>query len=316
MRMTSSPTTAHPSSVTPDRTDRITYGAVHLTVCDLDRSLVFWRDLIGLHALASDSGQARLGVDGRSLIVLHAGAQRPVGQGHAGLYHVAVHLPDATEFARVLARLILARTPQSPTDHVFSKATYLNDPDGILLELTLETPERFAAIEIGARSVVMIDSEGRRRGPTESLDIDEALAPLGDNNPQARLPGGTRVGHVHLHVPDLQAAHVFYRDVVGFDAHAYMPPYGMADLSAGGAFPHRLALNDWHGPGARQPQEGVAGMSRFELVVGEGGQLDALAGRLDAAGVVCAPERTGALVFTDPAGNTIAASAAVVPSGT
>jgi hypothetical protein len=57
-------------------------------------------------------------------------------------------------------------------------------------------------------------------------------------------------------------------------------------------------------------------MSRFELVVGEGGQLDALAGRLDAAGVVCAPERTGALVFTDPAGNTIAASAAVVPSGT
>ena len=84
--MTNSPLTA---------VDRIAYGAVHLDVISLDRSLPFWRDLIGLQELESPAGEARLGVDGRPLIVLHPGAVRPVGRGHAGLYHVAIHLPDA-----------------------------------------------------------------------------------------------------------------------------------------------------------------------------------------------------------------------------
>ena len=75
--------------------------------------LPFWRDIIGLQELASPAGEARLGVDDRALIVLHPGAVRPVGRGHAGLYHVAIHLPNAAEFARVLARLMLARVSWS-----------------------------------------------------------------------------------------------------------------------------------------------------------------------------------------------------------
>ena len=70
--------------------------------------------------------------------------------------------------------------PQSPTDHIFSKATYLNDPDGILLEVTLETPERFRSIETDSGAPYMVDSEGQRRAPTEALDVAAAIAPLGD----------------------------------------------------------------------------------------------------------------------------------------
>ena len=93
--------------------------------------------------------------------MLHPGATRGPLRGHAGLYHVAIHLPNEEEFARVLARLAAARVPQAPTDHVFSKATYLSDPDGIQLELTLETPERMSEIEIGPASLVIRDSDGR-----------------------------------------------------------------------------------------------------------------------------------------------------------
>ena len=282
--------------------DRIAYGAVHLDVIALDRSLPFWRDLIGLDELDSPAGEARLGVDGRALIVLHPGAVRPAGRGHAGLYHVAIHLPDEVEFARILARLMVARAPQSPTDHIFSKATYLNDPDGIMLELTLETPERYASIEVGLDSVVLRDSDGRERAGTEPLDIDAALAPLGDREIAGSLPSGTFVGHVHLHVPDLDAAYAFYRGPIGFDAHSLMRPIGMADLGAGGRFPHRIALNDWHGPRARQPEAGTVGLRRFELVV----RPEQLAQLREQAAAV---DETGAVTIADPAGNTVVVSA-------
>lgn len=235
--MSSDMTVVGPDTLEVLKDDRITYGAVHLNVVDLQRSLAFWRDLIGLAELPADGEEARLGVGGRTLVVLHPDAVRPAGSGHAGLYHLAIHVSDALEFARALARIAQAGVPQSPTDHIFSKATYLNDPNGILLEITLETPELFRSVEIGPGTLQMIDSDGRRRGGTEALDVEAALAPLGDGSAAGPLGAGSYIGHVHLHVPDLRAANDFYRDIVGFREHAFMSAVGMADLSAGGRFP-------------------------------------------------------------------------------
>ena len=283
--------------------DRITYGAVELDVTDLGRALAFWRDLVGLAELArDDSGAARLGSGARELIVLHPGARRPALRGHAGLYHVALHLPDGPEFARILARLAGLRAAQAPTDHIFSMATYLTDPDGIGLELTLETPERFAGFEIGPRSVVIRDSDGRRRGPTEPLDVARVLEWLGDRPPAEPFAPGATVGHVHLHVPDLAAAVAFHRDLIGFDEHMVMPAIGMADLSAGGRFPHRLALNVWNGPGAVQPPPGTAGLRRFTLRLAGEGALGAARERL-AAGGVAYDETPAGIAARAPAGH-------------
>jgi catechol 2,3-dioxygenase len=296
-----------PPVTPPDlREDRVSYGAVHLDVVELGRSLGFWRDLIGLRELGgTPDGAVRLGVGGQALVVLHPGAQHPVARGHAGLYHLAIHLPDATEFARIITRLAQARVRQSPTDHIFSQATYLNDPDGILLELTLETPERFGSISIGADSVVLTDSDGRQRGGTEPLDLAAALAPLAGGDPLLPLPSGSSIGHVHLHVPDLAAAYGFYRDVIGFAEHAYMTPIGMADLSAGGRFPHRLAINNWHGPSARQPTPGTAGLRGYELVLHDPGALAQLA---QSARVT--PSQAGVVSLRDPAGNQLSVTEA------
>ncbi len=311
--MTTTPEILSPSTPTIRPGDRIGYGAVHLDVRDLDRSLLFWRDLIGLQPIPTAGDGLGLGVDGHPLIVMHEGAVRVAGRGHAGLYHVAVHLPDDVAFATVLARLIAARVPQSPTDHVFSKATYLHDPDGIMLELTLETPERFRSIEISPFGVVMYDALGQPQPATGPLDVTAALAPLADRDPMVALPAGTFIGHVHLHVSDLDHAVAFYRDVVGFTEHAVMRPYGMADLAAGGTFPHRIAVNDWHGPHARQPAPGTAGMRHFELTVADATAFAALTGRLVAAGVSHAVVPDG-LRFADPAGNLIIVRAPVLPS--
>jgi len=303
--MSIQPSIAEPPVVASLQGERIVYGAVHLGVVDLERSLGFWRDLIGLAEQPSAPGELRLGVDGRPLVVLRPEAARPAGRGHAGLYHLAIHVPDGLEFARALVRIGDARVPQSPTDHVFSKATYLHDPDGIMLELTLETPERYRSIEIGPRTAYIVDSEGQRRRPTEPLDVAAAIAPLGDFDPRGPLGSGSYVGHVHLHVPDLQAASAFYRDVLGFSEHANMTAVGMADLSAGGRFPHRMAINDWNGPHAEQAPAGSAGMRHYELILQDGLGLEGLASRAGAARVALSHLEDGSASLRDPAGNEV-----------
>jgi catechol 2,3-dioxygenase len=294
----------------PSTADRIGYGAVHLNVVALERSLPFWLDAVGLQLIDSTPRQATLGVGDGPLVVLHAGAQSGVQRGAAGLYHVALHVADEAEFARALARLSLAHVRQSPTDHIFSKATYTFDPDGIMLELTLETPERYGGFEPAPGGFVFRDSEGRARNPTEPLDLDVALAPLGDRDPREPLGRGARVGHVHLHVPDLAAAYAFYRDVIGFEEHAYMTSIGMADLSAGGTFPHRLALNSWNGETARQPEPGSAGLDHFELLLADRDELAALEARAqDTRRPQPTGARDGTVALVDPAGTALRVSA-------
>ena len=281
--------------------DRISYGSVHLDVLDVERSLAFWRGPIGLSDLALPGNEAHLGVDGRPLIVLHPGSERRPLRGHAGLYHVAIHLPDEQEFARALARIAAAGIPQAPTDHIFSKATYLADPDGIQLELTLETPERARELTVGPASVTIRDADGRVRGLTEALDVREVLSHLHDRELDRPLPAGATVGHVHLHVAELETTRRFYRDLIGFEDHTFVPAMGFADLRAGGRFPHRFAFNTWQGEGAPQAPAGTAGLRFFELVV-EPGEQDAIRGRLESAGHDVALER-GTLTTHDPSGN-------------
>ena len=281
-------------------TELATFGPVHLEVTDRDRALRFWRDLVGLRPLrpVGDGEAVELGAGDEPLLVLHPVATRPVQRGFSGLYHLAIHLPDEPEFARVLARLIQRRAPIAPTDPVMSKAIYLSDPDGIGLELTLETPERSRKWDITDRGPEVIDAEGRRRGGTEPLDVGGVLDTLGDDDFERPLPPGTKVGHVHLHVGDLDAAYRFYRDELGFIEHVNAPRFGFADLHAGGRFPHRIAVNVWQGLGAPQPPPGPAGMRHFTIRFDSPERLEEAAGRLGDG-----EQREDGYVTRDPAGN-------------
>lgn len=259
-----------PSVAESTAEDRLRYGAVHLNVTDVDRSLVFWRDLIGMVELGrSDEGAVRLGVPDAELVVLHPGATGPVMRGYSGLYHLAIHMPSEAEFARILGRLFAARYPNAPTDHITHWATYLDDPDGINLEISFETIDRVGEISmIGGRPSI-IDSEGRRHDMTEPLGLEEVFSHRDGEDLSGPLPEGTRIGHVHLYVGDLEAAQEFYGEA-GFTRHLDASGIGFADMSLGGSFPHRIAVNVWQGIGAPQTPEGIAGMRHFELFRGTG----------------------------------------------
>jgi catechol 2,3-dioxygenase len=80
---------------------------------------------------------------------------------------------------------------------------------------------------------------------------------------QPSAPAGTRIGHVHLKVADLERAVTFYRDLMGFDVVAR---YGSqaAFLSAGG-YHHHIGLNTWESAGGTPPPSGTTGLYHFAI---------------------------------------------------
>ncbi len=278
-------------------------GAVHLGVTDGERAVSFYRDVVGLTVLESTTDQATLGVQGQELVVLRPGARAPVPQGTTGLYHLALVLPERKELARVIARLISMRVPNSPTDHLMTKSDYLWDPDGNGIEIYIETPEdgswTFENGGFGAR-----DAGGSLRSGRDPIDVPALLGELGPKDQlEAPLPDGTRMGHVHLHVGNIDAALHFYADLIGFDVQGVAPGFGVAFVSAGG-YHHHLGLNTWAGVGAPPAPPTAAGLRHFAIELPTENDLAAVASRLHAGGAMISDGPQGRFV-TDPSGNRI-----------
>ncbi len=120
-------------------------GHVHLKVADLDRSLVFWRDVIGLQVMARMPQAVFLSVDGYhhhiAINTWESAGGTPPAPGTTGLFHVALLYPDRAALATVLARLIAAGIAlDGASDHGVSEALYLRDPDDNGVELYRDRP--------------------------------------------------------------------------------------------------------------------------------------------------------------------------------
>lgn len=152
----------------------VTIGHVHLTVGDLERSLKFYRDLLGFAVTASFGDSAVfLSAGGyHHHIALNTWAGKgalPAPEGHAGLYHHAILYPSRKELAKVLKKLLDADYPITGfADHGVSEAIYLNDPDSIGVELYADRP----------RSEWKVDNDGKVEMVTDPLDIADLLSEL------------------------------------------------------------------------------------------------------------------------------------------
>ena len=174
-----------------------TLGPVALTVADLERSLAYWRDEIGLEVQDRADGRATLGVPGTALLELEEVPGAPPADGYSGLFHVALLVPERADLARWLAHA--ARDGVRLTgasDHDVSEALYLRDPDHHGIEIYADRPRSLWEGEVGQRLTT---------GP---LDVDALLGVLDDpaTAPFDGLPAGTRIGHVHLRVADVPDA--------------------------------------------------------------------------------------------------------------
>jgi catechol 2,3-dioxygenase len=280
-------------------------GAVELAVTDADRALRFYRDYVGLTALPSDGPEIRMGAAGREVVVLHPGAERPVEPKTSGLYHLAIVLPNRRELARVIGRLAQLKWEQYPTDHVMTKANYLWDPDGNGIEIYVESPEDGTMGMVNGTFGAW-DKDGRPRSGRDPIDLEELFSHLTEEDRTkdgllAPMPAGTKMGHVHLHVADVDDALRFYVDLVGFDVMGKMP--GVGFISAGG-YHHHLGLNTWAGRGAKPASPGSAGLRRFTIELPTQRDLDDVVSRLE-HGDVRLSEEAGGLAAVDPSSNRV-----------
>jgi catechol 2,3-dioxygenase len=256
-------------------------GPVHIGVRDRDAALEIWRHVVGLTPIGDSESEIRLGADGEVLIVLHVDAERPAMSGTAGLYHVAIHVPERRDLAAFLARAIHARVPVSPTDHLVSEAVYLWDHDKNGIEITFETPWR-GTLALNEEGGYAVTAEGKPHSGREPIDVHELLGELGETAPAETMPAGTRIGHIHVHVGDLDRAMRFYRDTLGFGGQLLSHEFGMGDVTVG-YMPHIIAFNIWHGMDVSQPPAGTAGLRHFSIRLPGAGAVGEMRDRLQDA---------------------------------
>jgi catechol 2,3-dioxygenase len=265
-------------------------GAVHLTISNLDRSIRFYEERLGFQVHQADGHRATLGAGGADLLVLYPSTDAPRVRETTGLYHFAILVPGRADLARSLRRLADTGTVlQGAADHGVSEALYLADPDGNGIEIYRDRPRADWPIVDGHLSM-----------GAEPLDFEAILAD--DVGGAGGLATASTVGHVHLHVSNLNDAYAFYVAVLGFEA---MQRYGPSALFvAAGGYHHHIGLNTWAGVGAPPPPPGAIGLRHFEVKLPDAQALGETAARAEAAGVRV-DRRDGAVLVRDPSANAI-----------
>lgn len=231
-------------------------GHVGIVITDLERSVKFYKDILGLEEISQNGGVADLGVGGRLLLRLTEVKQAiPIGLT-AGLYHFAILVPSRYHLALSLRRILEAQTPiDGFANHIVSESVYLPDPDGNLIEVYADRPKE-----------EWHDAVGNLRITVEPLDLSGVMAELeGKSALWNGLDARTVMGHIHLFVSHLKPAENFYTAVLGFH---HMADYrGSASFVAADGYHHHVGMNVWRGIGVPPAPARSVGLDYFTIVI-------------------------------------------------
>ena len=273
---------------------RTSMGAVHLTVSDLERSLAFYRETLGLAVLGRDDGRASLGAGERELLVLIEEPGARPAYGHTGLYHFALLLPERAH----LATLARARRPRAGAAgralRPLRERGALPQRPGWARDRGLLGPAAGGLAGPGGRA----DDDACRSTSRSLLGEleDPATAPFDG------LPGGTVMGHVHLKVAAIADTVAFYRDLLGFGLMAQLG--AQAAFLAAGGYHHHLGANTWESAGASPPPPGSAALRQATILLPDAAERDRVVERLERAGHEAGTGDDGPAAV-DPSGNAL-----------
>ncbi|MEO9363887.1 MAG: VOC family protein [Nitrososphaera sp.] len=264
-------------------------GYVSLNVSDMPQSLEFYQSMLGFEAVGRPSGdRALLSSDGGNsehLIELRKAA-KPAGdkKKRAGLYHFAVLLPERKFLADALAHLAERRGRvhfDGMADHGVSESVYIRDPDFNGIEIYRDRPRAEWPVLPG----------GHIQMVTERLETEDLLAQATAAGWKG-MPAGTTIGHVHLHVRDLDGAMQFYSQALGLGLTFALPG---AYFFAAGNYHHHVAANTWLGKdlAAASPEEEVVGLNHFAIKVPDEKELQRATSSLSSQGVLLASQERG-----------------------
>ena len=276
-------------------------GHVDLSVANLDNQIAFYQQALGFVQHWRDGNSAGMGAGGADLLRMVEKPSYKRAQRVTGLYHFAVLFPDRRELARAMARLFVLKYRNYPTDHIMTKTTYLDDPEGNGIELYTESPEDgWMGMENG--EYIARRADGSLSNGREALDVEALLRNLKeDDRLDVPAPLETRVGHVHLHVRDVAEVLDFYHGILGFDIMGNAKAMHAAFISAGG-YHHHIGLNTWQGEGAPPPPPDALGLRYFTVELPDQNALDEVVARVEKAGLPANQTEDG-LLLADPSEN-------------
>lgn len=229
-------------------------GEVHLNVRNLARVTQFYRQTIGLQIRKEQSNCVELGTESRTLLVLHETPDGKPSQGGTGLYHIALLLPERKELARILRHFAENQTRlQGLSDHDVSEAIYLGDPEGNGIEIYADRPKK--VWEFVDNTIKM---------STLPLNVENLFTELSNDDARfSRIPEGTIMGHVHLHVSNIEQSEKFYQEILGMDL---MLKYGdMASFLSYESYHHHIGVNTWRSGTASATDENTLGLAYYTL---------------------------------------------------
>ena len=269
--------------------DTLRLGPVHLTVSTLDGAIAFYERALGLQLHDRDGAVATIGAAGEDLLVLVEETGAAPGGRHAGLFHYALRFETRRELARAVRRMASTQTRiEATSDHGVCESIYLRDPDDNGIELYADRPrEQWPPPRTAGDRVEIF---------TVRLDVEELTREIGDEPPRPQAGRGLAVGHLHLHVTDLEQGLGFYRDVLGFAVMANL--VGAALVSAGG-YHHHLGFNVWLGRDVRPRPAQTAGLRQWTVVLATREEVAAVRARVAAAGLQV-HSHSGGFLVRDP----------------
>lgn len=231
-----------------------TLGEVSLTVSDLNQSVDYYTRIIGLTLLDRTDTTALLGVDGNALIYLVENTSYNYPrEAYTGLYHVAILMPHEEDLGQILYHFSSQKYQlDGAGDHMYSQALYMHDPDGHGIEIYVDRP----------RSEWTINPDGTIESGTAAVDVEHLISLVKEVHWEG-MPTGTKVGHVHLQIKDVDVFEKFYIEGLGFDLVTTW--HGARFISKYG-YHHHIAGNAWAKPKAFLP-EGIYGLNSYTLRV-------------------------------------------------
>ena len=227
---------------------------VQLNVMDLAGMSRFYQEVLGMAILNQTYQQVVLGTvaDQRPLLTLQRVEQE--NEPSYGLYHVAYLVSSRQALGDFLRHIVHRQILiVGASDHGYSEAIYLEDPEGNGIEVYRDLP----------MNDWEVNQDGTIPGKTEEMD-GRGVYESGQLTPDQtyQLPSDTRIGHVHLSVQNSQASAHWYQAVLGVQDKFSVPSGSWLST---GQYHHQIAVNQWAGSHLAKRQPGTAGLGQFSL---------------------------------------------------
>lgn len=264
---------------------------VEIKVSDLQRSLTYYKEIIGFKVLQQESNRATLTADGKTalLTIVQPESVEQKTRTTSGLYHFALLLPTRPDLANIITHFRQSSVYFGASDHDVSEALYLRDPDENGIEIYVDRPENDWTWRNDQVHMV-----------TEPLNIPAILVEA--NGSWEGLPANTVMGHIHLSVSNLAAAEEFYTKGLGFDI---VTRYGeQALFISTGRYHHHIGLNTWYSEGAPKLGDNQIGLKSYSLRLDNEVQANKIKANLRKIGASVI-DINGGFQTVDPAGNAI-----------